>query len=178
MMPEIVFVAGKKLAGKDYLSDRLVAEAGYHKFHIVYPWLLTFCERHGVPYDEYTANKPRWRELCQKEAAEEREKDPDILLRMFRERLPELPRPLCVTAVRFVREVKLGLELGALTIRVQTPDAVRRQRFLAAGESLELFDDPFEREIDTLPVHADVAGTLEPGQYVPIVRHLWAEVGG
>lgn len=179
MMPELIFVSGRKLAGKDYLCDRLVAEAGYHKFHIVYPWLVNqFCPRHGISYDEYTANKPKWRAICQEEATAERAKDPDVLIRVFRDRLPELPRPLCVTAVRFAREVRLCLDLGGLALRVQTPDEVRRQRFLDAGEDLALFDDPFEKEIDALPVHADVCGSLAPDQYVPIVRHLWAEVGG
>lgn len=166
----IVFVAGKKLAGKDYLCDLLVAERGYHKFHIVHPWLMKFCERHGIPWSEYEQVKAKWRAQIQIEATEARNKNPNVLVDEFRALLPSLPRPLCVTAVRFKNEGLLGREIGALIVRVDTPDDVRRQRFIDKGEDLSLFNDPFESEIDSIPAHTTVCGDWPKSWFIPALE--------
>jgi hypothetical protein len=157
-LPDIVFVGGKKRAGKDFLCDSLVRVAGFHKYHIVYPWLLKFCDRHGLSYADYESNKSQWRPQVQAEATEARNANPNCLVDGFRELLPTLPRPLCVTGVRFVNEAKLGAEVGALVVRVMCPDSVRRGRFIDAGESLGLLDDPFEAEVDRMPVDCEIHG--------------------
>jgi hypothetical protein len=174
-LPDLVFVGGKKKSGKDFVCDRLVAECGYHKLHIVRPWLEDFCRRHGITYAEMEANKARWRATIQAEAEESRAANPDRLIDPLRRDLPTLPRPLCVTAVRFVNEAEFGRAAGGLVVRVVTPDAVRRDRFLADGEDLSLLDDPFERQVDLMPVHAEVAGTLPPESIVPTLRRVAAE---
>lgn len=175
-LPEIIFVGGKKKAGKDFLCDALAAEAGYHKHHIVGPWLDLFCERHGITFDEYQENKGKWRALVQEEATRDRQADPDCLVKAFRNALPTLPRPLCVTAVRFINEAQLGFDIGALVLRVRTRDEVRRQRFIDSGESLDMFDDPFEKEVDAMPAHFEVNGTLSPETYIWLVEKMWRVV--
>jgi hypothetical protein len=171
--PDIVFVGGKKRAGKDFFCDALASELGYYKCHIVAPWLAGFQERHGLTPEEYEADKGRWRPVVQAEATEARRKDPDCLVRAFRAALPTLPRPLAVTAVRFRNEADLGHELGALVLRVRCRDEVRRQRFLDSGEGLALFDDPFEAEVDSMPVHYEVSGTLSADTYSWLLPKLW-----
>lgn len=174
--PDIVFVGGKKRAGKDFFADALVSELGYTKYHIVRPWMEEFCRRHGVAYEDYEKEKHRWRALIQKEATEARATDPDCMVRALRAALPTLPRPLVVTAMRFKNEAEFGWQAGALVLRVKTRDAVRRQRFLDAGEDLALFDDPFEAEVDTMPVHYEVTGTLSADTYSWLLPKLWGNV--
>ncbi len=160
--PKLLFAFGKKKAGKDFLVDCLVAEAGFHKYHIVYPWLVKFCERNGIAWADYEndpAVKAKWRSQIQAEATEERKNDPDVLLKAFHEAWPTLPLPLAVTGVRFMKEATLGLSYGAMLVKVEVSDEIRRQRFVDSGEDLAMFDDPFESHIDTLPFHLEVDGS-------------------
>jgi hypothetical protein len=170
----IVFIAGKKKAGKDYICDALVRLEGYHKFHIVAPWLAEFRERHSITEEQYEVEKAKWRPIVQAEATKARKANPICLFDAFRAALPTLPRPLCVTAVRFINEAKLGFDIGALVIRVRTRDDVRRQRFIDSGESLDLFDDPFEAEVDKMPVHFEVSGTMSEETCAWLVEKMWA----
>ena len=49
ILPDIIFVGGVKRSGKDFACDRLVEEAGFHKVHIVEPWLARrWCRRFVV----------------------------------------------------------------------------------------------------------------------------------
>jgi hypothetical protein len=174
--PDIVFVGGKKKSGKDFLCDALVRDLGYTKFHIVAPWLAEFRKRHGLSEEEYEKNKAKWRPVVQAEAASARREDPHCLTRAFRAVLPHLPRPLVVTAMRFANEAEMGWEVGALVLRVRCRDEVRRQRFVEAGEDLALFDDPFEAEVDKMPVHYEVNGTMSADTICWLVPKLWGNV--
>src|SRR5215213_2822033 len=140
VLPDLIFVGGKKRSGKDFLCDRLVAERGFHKAHIVEAWLRQWFAARGENPDEWETLKTRYRAEIQADAEVARAKNPRCLLDSFAELLPTFPRPLCVTAIRFVNEAQFGVELGALVIRVQTHDTERAKRFLAAGERLELLN--------------------------------------
>jgi hypothetical protein len=168
-----VFLGGKKKSGKDFIADQLVARAGYTKYHLVRPWLEGFCARHGLAWDRYEAEKAQWRPLVQEEATEARRLDPDCLVRAFEAAFPALPRPLAVVGLRFVGEGRMAIGLGGLMLRVECPDDVRRERFVASGESPNLFDDPFESEVDSMPVHAEVPGTLAADEIIPLVESIW-----
>jgi hypothetical protein len=175
-LPDIIFVGGKKRSGKDYLCDLLVERAGFTKYHIVRGWLEGFAARHRISYAEYEAHKEFWRHDVQAEASAARAADPDCLVNAFREILPTLPRPLCVTAVRFANECLFGMEVGAMVVRVATSDRTRRERFIASGTSLELFDDPFEHEVDLMPAHLEMSGEMDADNYIPTLAGVYREL--
>src|SRR5262249_47377392 len=143
------------------------------KVHIVEAWLREWVAANGENPDEWETLKVKYRAEIQDAAELARAANPRCLLDSFAARLPALPRPICVTAMRFINEARYAMELGALVIRVQTPDTVRAQRFLAGGESLALLEDPFEREIDQLPVHLELPGTEPAAWYVPAIEELY-----
>lgn len=178
-LPPVVFVAGKKRAGKDFLADALVADAGFEKTHIAAPWLLEFFSARGYHFDTYdevpTELKVRYREGIQREATLAREYNPEVLIDLMREYLLERTstKPLVVSGVRFRNEAEFAIRQGYFVVKVAVSDEVRRQRFLAAGENLELFDDPFEREIDGLPAHLEVTGDMPASFYPQVVGQAY-----
>lgn len=178
ILPDIIFVGGKKRSGKDFVCDRLVEEAGFTKVHIVEPWLRQWATRYGYADDDWVRAKTELREQCQIDATAEREKDPFVLINWLRESLPTLPRPLCVTAVRFTNETLFGMQIGALCLKVETPDTERAKRFLASGDSLALLNDPFESQIDVMPVHAVIPGTMPADWYVPAISAIYSSMLG
>lgn len=171
--PPVVFVGGTKKSGKDTVCDQFVEEAGFTKIHIAQPWLELFCERHRITFAEYTANKAHWRSLVQSEALVARSRDPNVLVKALYAELRTLPRPLVVSGVRFTNECLLGASVGALVLRVEVSDAVRRRRFVASGEDLANFNDPFEAEIATMPVDLTVPGDLALSAILPTTLLLW-----
>jgi hypothetical protein len=172
-LPDIIFVGGRKRSGKDFVCDRLVAEAGFTKLHIVEPWLRQWAPRYGYAPDDWERAKTEHRAECQADAAAERAGDPMVLIRWMRAALAERKGPVCVTAVRFSNETELGMELGALCVRVKTSDETRRQRFLASGDDLALMDDPFEAEVDVMPVHIEISGEMPGTFYVPALANYY-----
>lgn len=175
-LPDIIFVGGKKRSGKDFVCDRLVGEAGFTKVHIVEPWLRDFFARRGLDPNRWEELKAEYRADIQAEASVARAVNPNVLIDWFREAVKDMPRPLCVTAVRFTNEAQLGLELGALVVRVKTSDETRRQRFLASGDDLALLNDPFEAEVDAMPVHLEVSGEMPGTMYVPAMADYYRQV--
>lgn len=172
-LPAVIFVGGKKRSGKDFLCDRLVEQAGFRKVHIVEPWLRQWAVSHGYHEDEWETVKFKHRAEIQADANVARETDPMVLVRYMRDWLPTLPKPICVTAVRFTNEMQMGMQMNAMCLRVDCPDEERKQRFLTAGETLALFDDPFEHEIDTMPVNFGVPGNMPGWWYVPALCELY-----
>lgn len=173
VLPDIIFVAGVKRSGKDFVCDRLVEEAGFTKVHIVEPWLRQWCTQYGYAPDDWERAKTERRAECQADAAANRAKNPFVLIDWFRESVKSMPKPICVTAVRFINEAMLGFELGALVLRVNTPDEVRIERFKASGDTLELLNDPFEREVNQMPVHAEIPGFMPADWYVPSIASVY-----
>ena len=168
-LPDIIFVGGKKRSGKDFLCDQLVAQAGFTKVHMVEPWLRRFFERRGLNPDRWEELKTPYRAEIQAEAAAARANDPNVLINYLRGYLADLPKPICVTAMRFINEAQLGMQMGALVVRVETSTATRLARFIASGEDLALMNDPFESEVDQMPVHLVVSGEEHASVYVPLL---------
>lgn len=197
-LPPVIFVAGKKKAGKDFYADALVELEGYEKTHIAAPWLLAFYADRGYQFDTYeevpAELKARYRERIQAEATQARQKNPEVLIEMLDSFLSERPpyRPLVISGVRFRNEVNYALKNGHFVVKVAVSDELRRQRFIAAGESLELFNDPFEADIDALPAHMEVTGDMPKGYYPSAtayaygalliakrkIARLWGEANG
>jgi hypothetical protein len=165
ILPNIIFVAGKKKAGKDVVCDSLVPY-GYTKLHIAEPWLRRHCADMGISYEgEYLPNKHIYRAEIQRRATLARAADPECLLKELPAFLSRYER-VAVSGVRFINEALYGIfHLGALVAKVEVPEAARRQRFLASGESLDLLKDPFEREIDEMPCQVLLQGVMEPATY-------------
>lgn len=175
-LPDSIFVGGRKREGKDFVADLLVKEAGFTKVHIVAPWLRAFFERRGLDPDRWEELKSQYRAEIQAEASAARAENPNVLIDWFRQAIPTLPRPFCVTAVRFINEAQLGMQVGALVVRVKTTDEVRRQRFLASGDDLALMDDPFEAEVPLMPVHLEISGELAAELYVPTLAAAYQQM--
>lgn len=173
ILPDIIFVGGVKRSGKDFACDRLVEEAGFHKVHIVEPWLRKWCAEHDYDPDTWETVKFKERARIQADAAKSRESNPNVLIDWFREAAPTLSKPFAVTAVRFINEAMLGFELGALVLRVHTPDDIREERFRAAGDDLALMSDPFEKEVYQMPVHAEIPGIMPADWYVPAMASIY-----
>lgn len=176
--PRLVFVAGKKRSGKDFVADRLVEERGYKKLHIVEGWLRDWGAKNGLDPDRWEEWKSAHRAAIQRDASIERARDPMVLLNRFENVLAnEMSRgPVVVTAVRFTNEALWGMERGAFVVKVETPDEVRRERFIAAGDDLALMDDPFEVDLGPeFPCHIVVQGTWPAGVYAPTIvdRYHW-----
>jgi hypothetical protein len=180
--------------GKDYVADRLVEGAGFKKLHIAAPWLLAFYASKGLEYHSYDdvpqGVKAHYRAEIQELAASAREKDPDVLIRQLDTYIGDrrgmgLDEPLVVSGVRFTNEALYGIRKGYFVVKVAVPDDLRRVRFIESGESLELFDDPFEAEIDGLPCHLEISGDLFGDAYAPrisaayvFMRRLGEQVKG
>src|SRR5262249_3544441 len=111
----------------------------------------------------------------QAEAAASRATNPNVLIDYLRGHLASLPKPICVTAMRFTNEATLGMELGAMVVRVKTSDETRRQRFIASGDDLALMDDPFEAEVDVMPVHIEISGEMPADIYVPALADCYRQ---
>jgi len=77
--------------------------------------------------------------------------------------------------MRFINEATLGIELGAMVVRVKTSDATRRQRFIDSGDDLALMDDPFEAEVDAMPVHIEISGEMPAQVYVPALADYYRQ---
>lgn len=174
-LPDIIFVGGKKRSGKDHLCDLLVREAGFTKIHMVEPWLRQFFERPDLDPDRWEELKAQYRAEIQAEAAASRAENPNVLIDYLRGHLMSLPKPIAVTAMRFSNEATLGIELGALVVRVKTSDEARRKRFLASGDDLALMDDPFEAEVDVMPVHIEISGEMPAEVYVPALADYYRQ---
>lgn len=168
-LPDLIFVAGKKRVGKDVLCDTLVEREGFTKVHIVESWLRRWCERRGLDPNLWEIHKTTYRAEIQQEAAAARVDDPLCLIRPLLSDLENLPRPLCVTAVRFHNEVDYGKQAGAWCLRVEVPNQTRYARFVQSGESMNLFNDPFEKEVDSLQVDGVISGALSKDE---IIQHL------
>jgi hypothetical protein len=172
-LPPVILVGGKKKSGKDFVCDTLVTHHGYSKIHIVTPWLIDWCQRNGIDYvHEYLVDKGRYRAKLQADALEAREANPHVLTEALVARVNELRaegHPVAVTGVRFINECLWGIQRGHFVLKIETPDEVRRQRFINSGENLALFDDPFEREIDEMPAHLVLQGNLEPWKYPQLI---------
>lgn len=173
ILPDIIFVAGKKRSGKDFVCDRFVEQAGYRKLHIAENWLRLFFERRGLDPDRWEELKADYRLEIQAEAELARQENPRRLLDPLVEELVRVKVPTVVTAVRFINEALLGFELGALVLRVHTPEDIRAERFLASGEDLKHLNDSFEREVDQMPVHAAIPGTMPADWYVPAIASIY-----
>ncbi len=167
-LPDVVMVGGRKRAGKDFLCDSLVRYSGFVKLHIVEPYLRAFFGRRGLDPDLWEELKPLYRAEIQAEAEVARAEDPLCLIRRLPERIDFLRaqgHKVAITGVRFTNEVLFGVQSGYLVVKVWVPDSVRRQRFIDSGESLELFDDPFEREIDQMQWPLEIEGTYPAESY-------------
>ncbi len=165
-LPNVIFFGGRKKSGKDFICDFLVRERGYTKLHIAEPWLRGFCERHSLTWEHYSANKHLYRAQVQAEAEQARAENPNVLIEMLGRELDRRRGELIVVSgIRFINEALFAIWNGHLMVKVEVDDETRRQRFIEAGESLELFDDPFEREIDEMPYHLLVPGNLEAWRY-------------
>lgn len=172
VLPDLIFVAGVKRSGKDFLCDTLVERAGFTKVHIVEQWLRQWCVDRGLDPDRWEEHKAVHRQEVQADATAARKNDPLCLVRPLLSALPSLPRPLCVTAVRFQNEIDYGRNAGAWCIRVEVPNLLRYKRFLDAGENINLFNDPFENEVDHLTVDAVISGALQKGDIIRNLRTL------
>lgn len=165
-LPNVIFFGGKKKSGKDFICDFLVRERGYTKLHIAEPWLRAFCERHNITWEHYSANKHLYRAQVQDEATLARERNPNVLLDLLGQELDRRRGELiAVSGIRFINEALFAIWNGHLMVKVEVPDDIRRQRFIDAGESLALFDDPFEAEVDQMPYQLLVPGDLEAWRY-------------
>src|SRR5579859_5242550 len=109
LLPNWIFFGGKKKAGKDYCCAAM-EEAGYRTVHIARPWLEVFAARRGLTWEQYEATKHLYRAELQREAAENRARDPEVLCRLLRDYLPALGDRICVTGVRFINEARLRSE--------------------------------------------------------------------
>jgi hypothetical protein len=175
-LPDIIFVGGKKRSGKDFLCDQLVAQGGFTKVHMVEPWLRQFFERRGLDPDRWEELKVEYRAEIQAEASTARAENPNVLIDYLRGHLASLPKPIAITAMRFINEATLGIEMGAMVVRVKTSDETRRQRFIASGDDLALMDDPFEAEVDVMPVHLEISGEMPAHIYVPALADYYRQV--
>lgn len=179
MLPQVIFLAGKKRAGKTTLADILTERCGYTQMHIATAWIKRHLNDMGVSWEEYQADKPRYREEIQRRATLARAENPNCLV----DELPAVIEPfvakggcLVVDGVRFSNEALFAFQHGYLVVKVKTPDFVRRERFIAAGENLAHLNDPFEREIDLLPFHISLPGTLGRDEYLPLLGRAYAEL--
>lgn len=180
VLPRLIFVGGTKKSGKDYLCDALVREAGFEKVHIAERWLQRLCFDMGIAYvEDYLPNKASYRAEIQRRATAAREADPLVLVREFdpwvREQFRTKPDlRLAVTGMRFANEADYAIQIGAFAIRVQVDDETRRQRFVEAGENLALFNDPFEAETPTMPVHCELPGDMPAEWYPPAIAEIYS----
>lgn len=167
LLPQLIFVAGKKRAGKDTLCDSLLP-FGYTKLHIAEPWLRTQCYDLKISYeDEYLPNKGQYRDIIQRRATRARQDDPYCLIRHWGSF--EDTGKCVVSGIRFVNEADWGMDIGAFVVLVTTPDEIRAQRFQTSCENLNSLNDPFESEIDELPYHLSVSGTINPTHYPKLI---------
>jgi hypothetical protein len=90
------------------IRGRLVAEKGFHKAHIVEAWLRQWFAARGENPDEWETLKTPYRAEIQADAEIARAENPRCLLDSFAELLPTFPRPLCITAIRFINEHSSG----------------------------------------------------------------------
>lgn len=168
-LPNVIFFGGKKKSGKDFICNVLREEHGFTVIHIADPWLRFTCRNMGIDYEtEYLPNKHLYRAEIQRRAVAAREADPDCLIKMLPERIYGLlaeGHKVAVSGIRFINEALFAIWNGYLMVKVEVSDDIRRERFIDAGESLELFEDPFEREIDEMPYHLWVPGDLEAWRY-------------
>lgn len=180
-LPQLIFVTGKKRAGKSTICEALTQERGYHHIHIATPWICdVLCPTLGITPDEYLKNKGKYRAAVQTLATQSRAADPNILLsrldlELKRLRIEDGIKQVVVDGIRFVNEVEFARERQALVLRVSVSDEERRWRFAISGEDQTLFDDPFEREIDTLPVTFEISGDLGllDGHIVDTIETRW-----
>jgi hypothetical protein len=175
-LPQIIAVTGKKRAGKDYFCDHLVTTAGYRKLHIADRWLDQELADMKVTREEYLANKGAFRQEIQRRAAIAREKDPSVLIAPLVEFLNSYDGPVCITGVRFLNEVDALRAAGAIIVKVQISDSLRKVRFDLSGESFGLFDDPFEREIDLIQQDLIVWGDLNPSTQLSLLTEYMGQM--
>ena len=178
-LPRVIFLAGKKGVGKSFICELLKARAGYSVLHIAAPWLEKWWADRG--YDFWTVTpetKATWREAIQRDAAEAREKDPDVLVKMLDDRIRDYAGDgLVVDGVRFHNEALYGISQGYFVAKVDTPDAVRRRRFIERGENLSLLDDPFERELgEDFPCHVILPGDRGADFYIPAISAAYVRL--
>ena len=161
-LPPVLFIAGKKKSGKDFLADTFVTEFGYAKLHIAEPWLRAWFAAKGLNPDEWETLKTQHRTEIQKDAQVARDESGGrALLVGLHNRVEDLlltHEGVAVSGVRFINEGQFAMQNGYFVVRVDTGDETRRQRFIDSEESLKLFDDPFEHEVNLLPCHIIVSG--------------------
>ena len=170
-MPNVVVVAGKKRSGKDTFCDSLAPD-GFVKVHIAETWLREWFEARGMNPDEWETLKSAHREAIQRDATIARAEDELVVVRRTMARINELHaegKRVAVTAVRFNNEALWAIRAGFLVVQVEVDDEVRRERFQRSGESLALFDDPFEADLGPdFPCHLTIDGNQNPLAY-PII---------
>src|SRR5690242_9954698 len=104
VLPDVIFLGGRKRAGKGTVAKALEA-VGFTTLHIVEPWLRQWCADRGIDYDtEYLPNKGQYRQQIQDDAEIARAENPNVLLDALDVRIPEVGGKVVVDGVRFLNE--------------------------------------------------------------------------
>ena len=124
-LPPVMFIAGKKKSGKDYLADTFVMEFGYAKLHIAEPWLRQWFKARGLDQPMGRV-KEQYRAEIQADAKQVRaETGGRALLVGLRDRINELlfdHEGVVISGVRFINEGQFAMQNGYCVVKVETSD--------------------------------------------------------
>ena len=139
---ELIGISGKQYAGKDFLTDLLLARLPqFRRVPLAGAIKKAYAAQHGLTVEEVEANKAQHRPGLIALGDWGRAQDPDYWLKQV---LAE-PGPKIISDVRLLREHDLLRQHGAFLIRLEADRAVRALRGQIVSES-----DPTETQLDAV----------------------------
>ena len=121
---KLVAICGKRYCGKT-TAALILAEAGYSLKSMSDPAKRTYAEMVGVPLaDMYNQNKEKHRQGLISYCDSERQRDPDIFIKLYVQKLYLEDRIVC-DDLRFPNELEGLLLMGAIPLRIKAEPEVR-----------------------------------------------------
>lgn len=170
-----IFLAGRMGAGKDFVAARLVEEAGFTRLAFADALKAEVAAHLGISVEELNRRKAEFRSVLQNWGVGQREADPLYWIKRWADARAQIPGPVVCTDVRFLNEAEYGMQIGALVIRVKTPDTVREERLRARDGSFDpaTLNHVSEQYIDRLMAHLELPGIMPAWWYVPSIAGLY-----
>jgi hypothetical protein len=157
-----IFLCGKMCAGKDYIADVLVEQAGFVKLPFALPLKQEVADKHGITLEELNANKNKYRAELQELGGARRAENPSYWIEKWINARHEINNPVVCTDCRHVNEAAFGCtSFTGFVVKVHLSETTRLNRIKTLyGEVPDkLHEHPSEVEVDRCPFHLEFPGT-------------------
>lgn len=179
-----IFLVGQLCCGKDYIGNLLQNTAETHRI-LKFAGALKqmVAQKHGITIEQLDSNKEKYRDEMQKLGSDMRKRDPLFWIKKWQEERSTISGQVVCTDCRHVNEVRFArLNMRGFVLKIETPINVRMERALElyGGVTDEQLNHESEKEVERVPYHAIIAGTLPDSdilETVAILYNNWVSAG-